>query len=346
MAMGCCPDGKTYRRLNAIHLLMIGVSYEHVRKRLSSRNLPANHRPPRFMNATFRTTLIVGSLLGLLPLHAQDETKTVDEPVSSAVTIVGDLPDGTPPPPAPPRPRVVFQPEDILQTRVKDLGDRIVTFQKVAPIELPPIPEPVPPAPITDPAALALLAEMRQNYKESRFLFVGATTYVLDREAETFRTQVRYWAQGKREPIEFWVNANFLWLGGFADFETAEARYSLLMAMSEIDVGRRAEVYQRFGHLIEIPEMPLFEDDSKASFVLVSGNPDEEELAPIRSLLELYNSDKDRLRLAYEGRKEAAEERARELRENPPEKKDLRIRYWRLDDAGTRGITSKPATIR
>jgi transposase len=28
--MGCCPDGKAYRRLNAIHLLMIGVSYEHV----------------------------------------------------------------------------------------------------------------------------------------------------------------------------------------------------------------------------------------------------------------------------------------------------------------------------
>ena len=28
--MACCPDGKSYRRLNAIHLLLIGVGYEHV----------------------------------------------------------------------------------------------------------------------------------------------------------------------------------------------------------------------------------------------------------------------------------------------------------------------------
>lgn len=28
--MECCPDGKAYRRLNAMHLLLIGVSYEHV----------------------------------------------------------------------------------------------------------------------------------------------------------------------------------------------------------------------------------------------------------------------------------------------------------------------------
>lgn len=28
--MACCPDGKSYRRLNAIHLLLIGVAYDHV----------------------------------------------------------------------------------------------------------------------------------------------------------------------------------------------------------------------------------------------------------------------------------------------------------------------------
>lgn len=28
--MGCCPDGKSYRRLNAIHLLLIGVAYDLV----------------------------------------------------------------------------------------------------------------------------------------------------------------------------------------------------------------------------------------------------------------------------------------------------------------------------
>lgn len=28
--MACCPDGKSFRRLNAIHLLLIGVNFEHV----------------------------------------------------------------------------------------------------------------------------------------------------------------------------------------------------------------------------------------------------------------------------------------------------------------------------
>ena len=28
--MACCPDGKSYRRLNAIHLLLIGVAYDLV----------------------------------------------------------------------------------------------------------------------------------------------------------------------------------------------------------------------------------------------------------------------------------------------------------------------------
>ena len=29
-AMACCPDGKSYRRLNAIHLLFIGVAFDLV----------------------------------------------------------------------------------------------------------------------------------------------------------------------------------------------------------------------------------------------------------------------------------------------------------------------------
>ena len=57
-------------------------------------------------------------------------------------------------------------------------------------------------------------------------------------------------------------------------------------------------------------------------------------------------SDKERLRIAYEGRLEAAEERVRELRENPPEKKNLLIRYWRLDAAGQAEAPPQPAVIR
>ena len=293
-------------------------------------------------------TLIAGSCLGFLPLQAQEAepaeaTGTVPPAPSGEVTIVGDLTDGSPPPPPEPKPRLVFEPDDIIATRIKDLGERQVTFQKVAPIELPPIPEP---APTVEGAGAQDFSDQLGDLKEHQFVFVGASAYVAADAPDQPRSYVRYWPTPGGEPIGLWINANLLWMTGFAEFETDEKVYSLLMAISRVDLQRQAEIATRFGQEHQAPEMPEFPDETKASFVVVEGTPTGQELAPIQAMVDLYNSDKERLRIAYEGRLEAAEERVRELRENPPEKKNLLIRYWRLDAAGQAEAPPQPAVIR
>ncbi|MDB6077072.1 MAG: hypothetical protein JWO82_819 [Akkermansiaceae bacterium] len=141
------------------------------------------------------------------------------------------------------------------------------------------------------------------------------------------------------------MNANFLWLTGFAEVEAGDTIYSLLMAISSTEVENPAEIAGKFRSDSGAPEVPEF-DDSQASFVVAEGTPLEEDLAPIRALVALYNKDKERLRLAYQGRMEAAAERERELRLNPSAKKNIIIRYWRTDQAGQAGINPKAAEIR
>lgn len=300
------------------------------------------------MAAIIPRILVFGSCLGLCSLHAQEagpaEATGANSPVPDGeVKIVGGLPNGSPQPPPEPKPRLVFEPDDIVSSRSRDLGERQVTFQKVAPIALPPIPEP---SSAVEGAQNQGFAARLGYFKERQFVFVGASAFVTADAPDQPRSYVRYWPTRGGEPVGLWINANLLWMTGFAEFETGEKVYSLLMAISRVDLKRQADIATRFRQIYQAPEVPHFPDKTRASFVVVEGNPTKEDLAPIQALVDLYNSDKERLRLAYEGRLEAAAERARELRENPPKKKNLLIRYWRLDDAGHAGATPKPAIIR
>lgn len=308
------------------------------------------------MNALIRRIFFIGSCLGLLPLHAeeaspsQQEEPAVENPVAPAVVpgdvrVVGEIPDGSPSAPPEPKPRLVFQPDDVVASRTKELGERIVTFQKIAPIELPPLPEP---EPIQEGAVLdsELLQAAREYHQTHQFVFLGASAYVSSQNPDKPRSYVQLWPKRPNaEPIGIWVNANFLWLTGFAEVEAGDTVYSLLMAISSVEVDNPTTLGSKIRRAQGFPEMPEF-DDTEATFVVAEGTPLEEDLAPIRALVALYNKDKERLRIAYEGRMAAAEEHARELRENPPAKKNLVIRYWRLDQAGQNGTTPKPADIR
>lgn len=259
---------------------------------------------------------------------------------SDNAEIVGTLPDGTPPPPAEPKPRLVFEQEDLRKVTVKRLGERAISFEKVAPILLPPIPEPQPQAGVSQ----AFLENLPQQ-KKRQFVFLGASAYQFSDSEEHPRSFVRFWPTPGGEAVSLWINANLLWMTGFGEFETAEAHYSLLMAISPVNVERMEQLAAQAGREYDMPEVPEFPDETTTSIVLVEGNPTEEELAPIRALAALYNTDKDRLKGAYMGRMALAEEQARKLRENPPEKKNIVLKYWRLDAAG-QNEAPKPATIR
>ncbi|MFT4177521.1 MAG: hypothetical protein QM627_12825 [Luteolibacter sp.] len=294
--------------------------------------------PRRFVRWAFPVfALSIFSLISLAEnsgTSSQENIRIDDSTIplhSDEVRIVGELSDGTPSLPAEPKPRLVFQPDDVVSSRTKEVGERLVTFQKVEPIELPALPRP--PAHIPTAEGMEILEQVEETAVKRQFVLLGATVDASNPSKP--RSYIQIWPnRPNARPLGIWINANFLWLTGFAEVEAGDTIYSLLMSISTDHVAKTARS--------EIPEF----DDSQASFFVTEGYPQEEDLAPIRALVTLYNKDKDRLRLAYEGRMEAEAERARELRKNPPARKNLVVRYWRLDEAGQAGETPKPANVR
>ena len=63
--------------------------------------------------------------------------------VPTAARILGEIPDGTPPPPVPPKPEFRIPAQDILEATTHEQGGRTITVQQIKPIALPPPPAPV-----------------------------------------------------------------------------------------------------------------------------------------------------------------------------------------------------------
>jgi len=258
------------------------------------------------------------------------------------VRVIDRIPDGAPRPPSKPQPRIYVQPEDIRTTKVIDLGERVVTIQKIAPIELPAIPET---KSVSDPNN-PKLREFIEARKHHQTVFIGATTYFSSKTPDKARSLVRYWSAQGAAPIQFWTDANLLHMTGFGEFEAEDTRYSLMMMVSHFDLEWPKLAKAWGSYTIPVPEIPEFIDGVPASFRIIEGKPTEEQLSLIKALMRLYDRDKERMRTAYEQRMAAAKVRALERQENPPEKKNLVLRYWRADAAGRAGTNPKPADIR
>ncbi len=237
------------------------------------------------------------------------------------------------------RPRLRVAGEDILSTRTVDLGERRVTFEKVRPLSLPPIREAV--RTELDGTAIADLEAFAEQVREQHYVFVSGTVYVRNADPKSAKSLVRLWSNRKGQPLSVWVNANMLWFGGFAEYEAEEGDYSLMLLMSETPVEAWEEAARMGGHEAPDFQIPEFGEDDTGEIRIVEGDPSATELEPIQSLMRLYRTDKARLEAAYEQRRAEAEARRLEREADPPEKKDIRIRFWRLDQPA-----EKAAVIR
>jgi hypothetical protein len=252
--------------------------------------------------------------------------------------IVGIIPDGTPPLPAPPKPRLAIANEDILQTTTHKQGGRTITIREIKPIPLPPPPTPVVPQAGTElhKEFTAKLAEYRASHPRGELLFLGATVF----RSKDFppRTLVRWWPMGTGEEITFWSSADFALIAeGIQSFvDTAGDTHSLFMGWGNVDIDRMTDLLASTGREYDAPDMPEFAE-GKATFKVTKGQPAAEDLVAIQSLHDIYNTEYSRLLTAWQGRERARIEREAYLKAHPPQPKDITLNYWRTEKPASKG---------
>jgi len=257
----------------------------------------------------------------------------------NSARILGEIPDGTPPPPEPLKPEFVVQTKDILESKTHQQGGRKITVQRINPI----------PPPISKKRQLAItpstpeIAERIEDFVEENpdagFLFVGASVY---RPKEgPVRTFVNLWPQGQGEGISFWSSADFALLSGFSSFIGSDGKSrSMMMSWDNQEIASLKELTSHSENQDGIPQLASLAE-GKATFFITSGKPTEETLAAIQSLHDLYNNEYPRLQAAFEGREKARLAQEAELKAHPPKPKDLTIQFWTTESPAP---TEKGAT--
>lgn len=276
--------------------------------------------------------------------HSQDEPKSVfRESTAAPVTlatarILGEIPDGTPPPPAAPKPEFNIAKRDVLAKTTHEQGGRTITIRQIKPLALLPPLVPVVVAPAAMDAEFSQrLAEYREAHPKNELLFLSAT--VFRSKDSPPRTLVRWWPQSGKGTITFWSSADFaLIAGGINSFaDTAGNTHHTLMGWGNVDIDRMTELYAAKGREFDAPVMPVFVK-GKATFQ-ISGDtkPTAEEMVVIQSLHDIYNSELERLKAAREGRESARIEQEEYLKAHPPQPKDITLNYWRTEKPATKG---------
>jgi hypothetical protein len=282
---------------------------------------------------------IIPVLLAVATLaHSQEELSSIsrDSATASATLtaarIIGDIPDGTPPLPEPPKPEFVIPAKDVLEATIHQLKDgRTVTIQRIKPIDLPPPPKTVSPTPEVARASTPeqIVADLEEQ--EARILIVSLGATVYRSKDLPPRSLVTYSPNGKGETITFWSSADFSLLTGVSSFIANDGNSHMLFLMcgSEI-IDSSEESREEYNPEYKAPQIPDL-PEGKAIFKIVGKPPAVADLVPIQSLHDLYNQEFQRLQSAFQGRKQARIQYEADLKAHPPQPKDITLNYWRTE---------------
>ena len=80
----------------------------------------------------------VACLAPVLSQHAKDSLPEETAAALTAARILGSIPDGTPPPPEPPKPKFIVPAKDVLESKSIQQGGRTIIIREINPIALPP----------------------------------------------------------------------------------------------------------------------------------------------------------------------------------------------------------------
>ncbi len=272
----------------------------------------------------------------ILPASSQDKKAAAPgEAATSSLTtarVLGNLADGTPPAPEPPKAGFAVPARNILSSIVYEQGGRKITVQEITPIALK-----APTAPLldqVDPAIQQRLAELRKDTPQNEMMQIGAT--VFRSKDSPPRTYATYHPNGGEKPITFWSSADFALFSGFSSFLGSDGKTrNLMMMWSTRDAGSALAIRENQAISNTITQIPDF-PEGKATFIITSENSTPESLAAIQSLHDVYNNEFERLKAAYAGREKARLDQSAELKAHPPKPKDITLNFWRIGE-------SKPA---
>lgn len=264
-------------------------------------------------------TLLLGILWLPVAVPAQDEP----------VTIVGELADGTP---APPAPKPELPEVEIRETLVHQLADRKITINR---IKDPGLPDPRPKLPKTTELTEEEIEAFRNSPEVQRWIEEASkvthlfiTGAVVDHRATLIR-----WRYDGTE-YRAWSNANWLYLSGFGECQKGDRRFStLLLAWNSSSEHLPEDSPYRIPE--DLPETP-------GTYRVIQGDlTNAEAFEGITALHELYRSDFARLKEAYELREQRRKEREAELRANPPVPVDIVLHYWKVQPKRTQPARPK-----
>lgn len=246
------------------------------------------------MKNYFINHTIVFMCWGILPIFAQQQPALLTDP-----------PDGSLPPA--PEVRAVFAPAEVLETTVTRQGGRNIIVQHLAldpnnPIQ-PVFPTP-PAATPTEPAPTATY-----DAPPSYLLLLSATVYPGPR---TFLNWTHHFPDGTSRQFTGWSNIDFNHYTGVSTFLGTDGNHhTFVMAIGteEIAAGNAPEFTTNAPTFIPDVEIPA------------------EALVVVDSLHKIYATESEKLAIAHAGREAARLAEEAELLANPPQPKDLIIRY-------------------
>ena len=277
---------------------------------------------------TFIALLLTAAIA---PLRSQENASTL--PADSGAKIMGKIPDGSPPPPQPPKPEFEVPSKDILQSTTHEQGGRTITIQEIQPIALPPPPVPIETAPVElSDEMKQRIDEYRKTHLETRFIMLSATVFHFDDSPP--RTLLRYWPPGTGKSVAFWSSVDFaLIAGGIHTFTDGAGRSNeLWIGWGNVKMGSRFDLEKGPNKRYGAPPLPEFAQ-GPATFEAIGDQLAAEDVVAIQALHDLYNKNYEQLKSAYEGRERSGLEHEAWLKANPPQPMNITLNYWRTKTA-------------
>lgn len=219
--------------------------------------------------------------------------------------LLADPPDGTAVPA--PEVRAVFKPAEVLETSVTRQGGRDITVQRLALDPNDPI-KPVFPAP---PAAIPAESAPAVTYDAPPFYLMMLSATVHPGPRTSLRWTHRF-PDGRSREYSGWSNIDFNHISGIGTFRATDGMEHFF----QMGIGNE-----------QLPAESSPEFTSHVPTFIPDGDIPAEALVAVDSLHKIYATDGAKLAASHAGRERARLAKEAELLANPPQPKDLIIRY-------------------